>query len=160
MKKLVLPLVGLLVISGVAALFATKNMTDKKSENFPNSSTETVAQAQNMPSTQSPQSQTPGRYAQYTEQKLSEKEYTTTILFFHAAWCPECRGFKQALTSEPLPDMVQILEVNYDTSSDLKKKHGVTLQSTFVKVDQSGSQVSKWVGYGKDKSVQAVLANL
>lgn len=100
-----------------------------------------------------------GRYTPYEAQHVSATGYNETILFFHASWCPECRAFEQQITSVDLPDGVQILKVDYDNSDELKRIHGVTLQSTFVKVSRDGAQVSKWVGYGKDKSVDAILNN-
>jgi hypothetical protein len=41
---------------------------------------------------------------------------------------------------------VTILDVNYDTATDLKKKYGVTYQHTLVQVDTKGNQIAKWQG--------------
>lgn len=98
-----------------------------------------------------------GRYTDYAPSLVSDAGYTDTILFFHAPWCPECRAFEQAILEANIPDGVQILKVDYDSSSDLKSKYGVTLQSTFVKVDQDGDKISLWVGYGKQKSIDLIL---
>lgn len=100
-----------------------------------------------------------GRYESYDASKLVADGYTETILFFHAPWCPECRAFEKEITSSTVPDGVQILKVDYDSSDELKSKYGVTLQSTFVKVAGNGDLISKWQGYGKDKSVTAILEN-
>lgn len=89
-----------------------------------------------------------------------EEGFTTTILFFYASWCPECRGFDQAIVSQNVPDGTQILRVNYDDSQSLKQQYGVTIQSTFVSVTSNGELISKWVGYGQDKSVEAILQNV
>jgi thiol-disulfide isomerase/thioredoxin len=102
----------------------------------------------------------PGRYETYSEAFVAEQGFTTTILFFHAPWCPECRAFEQAIINSDLPDGLQILKVDYDSSTELKAKYAVTLQSTFVSVDSEGNELSKWVGYGKDKSVDAIVKNL
>lgn len=100
-----------------------------------------------------------GRYADYTAAAVADECYTDTILFFHASWCPECRGFEEAIKSSTVPDGAQILKVDYDSATDLRKKHDVTIQSTFVRVDPSGERVKLWSGYGEDKSVDAVLEN-
>ncbi|GGU29001.1 thioredoxin family protein [Nocardioides albus] len=100
-----------------------------------------------------------GRYSDYSEAAVAEECYTDTILFFHASWCPECRGFEEAIKSGDVPDGAQILKVDYDTATDLRKKHEVTIQSTFVRVDSSGEPVKLWSGYGEDKSVDAILEN-
>lgn len=101
-----------------------------------------------------------GRYTEYSESAVSAEGYDTTALFFHAAWCPECRAFESAIVDGGVPDGVQILKVDYDSSTDLRQKYGVTLQSTFVSVNDNGDEVSTWVGYGEDKSVDAILENL
>lgn len=100
-----------------------------------------------------------GRYIDYSSSVVAASGYSETILFFHAAWCPECRAFERAITAESIPEGVQIVKVNYDSSDDLRQKYGVTIQSTFVKVASNGDRVSTWVGYGRDKSLAAVLEN-
>ncbi|MCA9309339.1 thioredoxin family protein [Candidatus Saccharibacteria bacterium] len=103
---------------------------------------------------------TAGRYQEYSEAAVADSNYQTTVVFFYAPWCPECRAFKQAIEGGPLPDGVQILETDFDSSSKLKEKYGVTLQSTFVRVNTSGDLQKKWVGYGQDKSLANVLDNV
>lgn len=100
-----------------------------------------------------------GRYADYDEASISEKGYNDTVLFFYASWCPECRAFDQVIQESNLPDGVQILKVNYDTATNLRQKYGVTLQSSFVSVKPNGDKIIYWQGYGKDKSVDAILEN-
>lgn len=100
-----------------------------------------------------------GRYTDYSAAALAEECYTDTILFFHAPWCPECRGFEEAIKADEVPAGAQILKVDYDSATDLRKKHEVTIQSTFVRVDPSGERIKLWSGYGKDKSVDAILEN-
>ncbi len=101
-----------------------------------------------------------GRYTNYSETELANSSYNQTIVFFYAPWCPECRAFKTTINEGQIPNRVQILETDFDSSTNLKKKYGVTLQSTFVRVDGSGNLQKKWVGYGKDKSLATILENL
>lgn len=105
------------------------------------------------------QPQSKGRYSNYSSSALSAKGFSETILFFHAPWCPECRVYDSVLQGASLPTGTQILKVDYDTSTDLKNRYGVTLQTTFVKVTSKGEKVSMWTAYGKEKSLQAVLEN-
>lgn len=107
----------------------------------------------------SPSCEAPGRYADYSEAAVADACYTDTILFFHAPWCPECRGFEEAIKGGDVPDGAQILKVDYDSATDLRKQHEVTIQSTFVRVDPAGETVELWSGYGQDKSVDAILEN-
>lgn len=100
-----------------------------------------------------------GRYADYSAEAVAEECYADTILFFHAPWCPECRGFEEAIKSGEVPEGAQILKVDYDSATDLRKKYEVTIQSTFVRVDSTGARVALWSGYGQDKSVDAIFEN-
>lgn len=101
-----------------------------------------------------------GRYTTYSSGAVADTGYSTSVVFFFAPWCPECQAFKKSLDNGPLPQGVQVLETDYDSSTDLKKQYEVTIQSTFVRVNTSGDLQKKWVGYGKDKSSTTVLENL
>ena len=89
-----------------------------------------------------------GSYEAYAPEKLARAETGDVVLFFHASWCPTCRGLSadidkniEAITSE-----VSILKVDYDTETELKKKYGVTYQHTLVQVDMDGNMIKKWSG--------------
>jgi len=161
-KRVIAPLIIVIILSGIGGVFTAQTMTQKRTQQTTaagdmqvpaevNSGTQsqTPAETQNLP----------GRYTAYNAELASEN-YPVTVLFFYAAWCPECRAFKQAITASPVPEGVQVLEVNYDDETDLKKKYGVTLQTTFVKTNSAGENLGKWVGYGKEKNLNTVLENL
>lgn len=101
-----------------------------------------------------------GSYRDYDPAMVADPGYDTTILFFHASWCPECRAFEQSIEAGPIPAGVQILKVDYDTSDELKRQYEVTIQTTFVKVDADGEQLSSWVGYQEDRSIETILDEL
>ena len=103
-----------------------------------------------------------GRYADYVDGNTMEHAYRKTILFFHAAWCGDCQAFDKVLREVPIPAGVQILKVDYDSRQDLRQKYGVTKQSTFVELDDDDDDHDHdiWVGYGKEKSIHAILKNL
>lgn len=67
------------------------------------------------------------------------------VLFFHAEWCPTCRNWEAKIKKElsNLPDGTHIVQADYDAESELKKKYGVTVQSTAVFIDENGEMVSK-----------------
>jgi len=103
-----------------------------------------------------------GRYADYVDGNTMEHAYRKTILFFHAPWCGDCQAFDEVLCEGPIPAGVQILKVDYDSRQDLRQKYGVTKQSTFVELDDDDDDHDHdvWVGYGKEKSIHAILKNL
>lgn len=89
-----------------------------------------------------------GTYQNFSSDKLALAKTGKVILFFKAGWCPTCKGVDSDITSHlnQIPKNVNILVVDYDTSTDLKKKYGVTYQHTFVQVDSNGMMLKKWSG--------------
>src|SRR3989344_3618154 len=89
-----------------------------------------------------------GSYEAYAPEKLARAETGDVVLFFHASWCPTCRGLSADIDKniEAIPSEVSILKVDYDTESELKKKYGVTYQHTLVQVDKDGNMIKKWSG--------------
>ena len=83
----------------------------------------------------------------------------TKILFFHAPWCPQCRALETSIKSSQIPEGVTIIKVDYDTNQPLRKKYGVTIQTTLVRVDESGNLVKKYVAYD-EPTLAAVKTNL
>ncbi len=70
------------------------------------------------------------------------------IVDFAASWCPTCRAQKpivQGLLAEPKLKPVTLFVADYDTEVALKKKLGVTQQSTFV-VFKGGKEVGRSTG--------------
>lgn len=87
-----------------------------------------------------------GTYEAYSPEKLAWAEHGKVVLFFKASWCPSCRSLDADIKGNmaSIPEGVTILEVDYDSSTELKKKYGVTQQHTLVQVDASGNQIAKW----------------
>ena len=70
----------------------------------------------------------------------------TKVLFFHASWCATCAATDKSFTEKGIQRAgVDVLKVDYDTSTDLKKKYGVTTQHTFVQVNSKGEMITKWL---------------
>lgn len=76
----------------------------------------------------------------------------TTVVFFFAAWCPNCRATVAELNarwSEVNPDLTLVI-ADYDKENALKGKYGVTYQDTFVLLDAQGGSVKSWNSGGVD----------
>ncbi len=80
-------------------------------------------------------------YGVYTEGVVGNGK--TSVLFFHAEWCPVCRGDDKKIADWYAKETFKVAtyRVNYDTSEPLKKKYGVTYQHTFVKIDGTGKAI-------------------
>ncbi len=68
------------------------------------------------------------------------------VYFFHASWCPICQGIEKEINADTskIPAGVTLIKTDFDTSTELRKKYGVTTQYTFVQVDNNGNQTAKW----------------
>lgn len=89
-----------------------------------------------------------GVYDAYSPDKLKLAKDHKVILFFKAEWCPSCVTADQTLNKEfaSIPKNIALLKVSYDTEFELRKKYGVTIQHTFVQVDEQGNLITKWLG--------------
>ena len=83
--------------------------------------------------------------AAYAAAKSSGNRY---VLNFHAPWCPVCRKQTDALKSlqqNPELEKFTILNVDYDSSTELRKELKVVRQSTVIVFDGE-TEVSRKVG--------------
>ena len=90
-----------------------------------------------------------GSYEAYAPEKVMLASAThDVVLFFRASWCPTCRAVDADIKANlsKIPGSLAILDVNYDNSTALKQKYGVTYQNTFVQVDKDGNIIKKWSG--------------
>lgn len=101
----------------------------------------------------------PGAYVNYSN-TIIENTHGTKVLFFHAPWCPQCRAIETDIKAQSsLPDDTTIIKVDYDSNQSLRQKYGVTLQTTFVRVDDKGDLVKKYVAYN-EPTYAAVKSNI
>jgi thiol-disulfide isomerase/thioredoxin len=100
-----------------------------------------------------------GSYEAYAPEKLAMAETGKVVLFFRASWCPTCRAVDSDIKAHlsEIPKDVTILDVNYDDSTALKAKYGVTHQHTFVQVAADGTEIATW---SSSPTLAAVVANI
>lgn len=89
-------------------------------------------------------------YVEYDAAKVTEALASgqKVALFFHATWCPSCKALDKAINSSlsSIPADTLIVKVDYDTSTDLKKKYRVVGQHTTVILNADGTEKSKKLG--------------
>jgi thioredoxin 1 len=80
------------------------------------------------------------------------------VLFFHASWCPICNGIEEEITSDPtqIPSNTTFIKTDFDSSTDLRKKYGVTTQYTFVQIDNEGNELDQWSATNLDKAIAGI----
>lgn len=89
-----------------------------------------------------------GTFEPYSADKLALAQNGTVVLFFHAEWCPSCRGLENDINAQlsQIPANTHILKLDYDTETELKRKYGVVRQHTLVVVDANGNEIKKLTG--------------
>jgi thiol-disulfide isomerase/thioredoxin len=139
--------VGLLVLAIIAAgvyVVLTGSKTGAPEATTQNSSqAEESEKAPNKPEVAAP---TAGTYTPYSEKKVASTK-GTKLLFFHAPWCPQCRAIEASINDGAIPAGVTVFKVDYDSTQALRQKYGVTLQTTFVKIDDQGEKIESYVAY-------------
>lgn len=67
------------------------------------------------------------------------------VLFFHADRCPTCIAAKKDILAKGLPAGLTVLEVDYDTEHELRKKYQILTQSSYAYVQPDGTLIKRWV---------------
>ena len=99
------------------------------------------------------------RYVEYSKSAHDQATDKRRVLYFYATWCPSCKIANEDFIANPdkIPEDVVVIRTNYndpDTDQDekdLAKRYGVTYQHTFVQVDSTGKELTKWNGGGTDE---------
>ncbi len=96
-------------------------------------------------------------YEDYQADKAKYAE-SKVVLFFNAAWCPDCKAITKSLTENPgqIPAKTTVVSVDYDSHTDLRQQYKVTMQHTFIQVDAQGMESRRWVS----TSAEALLREL
>ncbi len=98
-----------------------------------------------------------GSFSDYAPAKLANAEKGKVVLYFSAPWCPTCREANKNFNASATPDGLTLLKLDYDSSTELKKKYGVTYQHTYVQVDKDGKLLKKWSGSKTYDELEAQL---
>ena len=128
----------------------TSASAKQKSARKPAATRTSTDAAPSAPTTKKPAAKAPGSFIDYSTYSGDRARYLDgkVVLFFHAKWCSDCRKTEANLTAKPatIPSGLTIVQVDYDNSTALKKKYGITHQFTFVSIGRDGAQRNKWTG--------------
>jgi thiol-disulfide isomerase/thioredoxin len=93
-----------------------------------------------------------GTYADNSPAGFEAAKDQKRVYFFAASWCPTCTATDKALkaSAKGIPAGVAIFKADFDSSTDLKAKYGVTHMDTFVQVDKDGAKIKSWNGGGAE----------
>lgn len=126
-KKIVLVLVGILILVGAFFIYNQNTQQAIKEAQTP-----IVSE----------------NYKVFNEAELTFADTGKVILFFKASWCPSCRTLDRDIKQNVanIPQDLKILEIDFDNSTELRQKYGITSQHTLVQVDSMGNMINKWSG--------------
>ena len=88
-------------------------------------------------------------YQDYSEAAVKASSWTN-VLFFHASWCPTCVASDKNLQAETIPEGLNIFKIDFDDSTELRQKYGVTTKHTFVSIDENLEKIEMVVGWLND----------
>lgn len=144
MKKTSFFIIFFAAIVVLSAAFLMMNKKDDSQQSSPVSQTG----QKSSPAEKQSEGSNNGTYVEYSESALANAN-GQRVLFFHAPWCPQCRSIEKGIVPGQIPSAYTIIKVDYDSNQELRKKYGVTLQTTFVKIDEQGNLIDKYVAYNE-----------
>ena len=155
MNKLLLPALSAALIAATAAASMTKPATDTMTK-----PADTMTKPAEMPGHDMSMDKMTKGYQVYTKAAFDAARGTQRVLFFHATWCPNCKGADADIVKNlaRLPAGVTIFKTDYDKEVALKKQYGITYQHSFVLVDAQGKALKKWAGGGLKEIMAAAAA--
>ncbi|HEX5798443.1 MAG TPA: thioredoxin family protein [Candidatus Saccharimonadales bacterium] len=162
MKKTTVISLAIVVLIAIAVVFVlvAKKADAPAVENTDGQSNqaEPVNQEKSVSQDEAQDASAAGQYTEYDKAKLASSE-SENYLFFHAPWCPQCRAIENSINAGGhIPNDVTIYKIDYDSNQELRKQYGVTLQTTFVKVDKQGNFIDKYVAYD-EPTIDSVVEN-
>jgi len=96
--------------------------------------------------------------AAYEADAATFHEAGDVVLFFNASWCPTCKATVESLDADGVPAGLTVVSVDYDAANDLRTQYGVTVQHTFVQVDDQGNEVAKFTGAPTGEAIASQTA--
>jgi thiol-disulfide isomerase/thioredoxin len=143
-RKVVLVVIGIIVLIGGAMTYV---LLSQRQGSTADKVIPVVPAPTTPKSPPAPQAQNqPGAFVDYSEAAVAST-MGTKLLFFHAPWCPQCRELEASIKNDGIPSGVTIFKVDYDSHQTLRQKYGVTIQTTFVKIDADGTKLASYVAY-------------
>jgi len=175
-KKIVVIIAFIVVLAGGGIVFAQRQAdTNKKNEAAAMKKTEDAAMMKKEADAKMMKDEESAKMAgdKMTDDKMSKDAYITyadyaktksaytdfkKVIFFHASWCSICQGIEKEIKADPtkIPAKTVVIKADFDTSTELRQKYGVTQQYTFVTIDNDGMKLSKYSATSLDE----VLAGL
>ena len=164
-------IVGLVVIAGGAFVYTTNQSNEaKQAKSAINSQTASQAETsassknsskqQDSATTNSSETSKQGAYVTLAEYNNDPSKYSDSkkVYFFHAGWCSICQAIDKEITADvsKIPAGVVLIKTDFDSSTAVRQKYGVTTQYTFVQVDNNGTETNQWTATSLSKAISGI----
>ena len=153
---------GILVIGGGALVYNNTRGNDNTVEKVATSSKS--VETEPMPKDDVTNNDTAmsksGTYVTLADYNAEPSKYADSnkVYFFHAGWCPICQAIDKEINEDTskIPAGVTIIKTDFDSSTELRQKYGVTTQYTFVQVDNNGNETDQWSASNLTKAIAGI----
>ena len=144
-KSWIVIIILAIIIAGAVAYVA---MMRQQNTDTPSSTAQpqTTQESTGTAETPAPTTTQPGAYLDYNADSVA-KTAGRKILFFYAPWCPQCRALEQSIKASTIPSGVTIFKTDFDSSTELRQKYGVSIQTTLVEIDSAGNKIQSYTAY-------------
>ncbi len=101
-------------------------------------------------------------YISYETYSAAPEKYSASnvVLFYNAYWCSTCKaardGFESGLGE--IPEDLTIVLVDFDENTEMRKKHDVIVQHTFIQIDSAGNELQRWYGSTTVAEIEAKIS--
>lgn len=127
-----------LVIGAGAILFFTVEETEAPARQ------DIASEMTQAPESTEPTAEKVDSYVVYEEGAIEAAE-GQVVLFFHAAWCPQCLQLERDIRQNGVPAGYTIIEVDFDKHQDLRQRYEVVAQTTLVRLDENGDKIDSFL---------------
>jgi thiol-disulfide isomerase/thioredoxin len=101
-------------------------------------------------------------YISYETYLAAPKNYANSevVLFFNAYWCSTCKAARDGFESGigEIPEDLTIVLVDFDENTEMRKKHDVIVQHTFIQIDSAGNELQRWYGSTTVAEIEAKIS--
>ena len=101
-------------------------------------------------------------YISYETYSASPEKYSASnmVLFYNAYWCSTCKAARDGFESgiDAMPEDLTIVLVDFDENTEMRKKHDVIVQHTFVQIDSAGNELQRWYGSTTVAEIEAKIS--
>jgi len=145
---LIVPALALTACSGTSTTTATDDPAPSAAQSVTPGASVAPSGSTKEKGSSEPSAAPAGRLVSYDDWQADPASYADSdvVLYFHASWCHNCQDTDASIEADGVPAGLTLVKIDYDERTDLRQEYGVTVQHTFVLVDEGGTRQDIWTG--------------